>query len=95
MLLAQEPHQVLKDVILDFPSIDLADDAVVLLVDVAVQRRARNPRNVTTIKVEWSSVRVHALAALARSSALAGCNFHFYDCTGQNPVSLLVYQHQT
>ena len=66
MLLAQdEHHRVLRVVFLDFPGIDLTDEAVALLVDAAVQRCEKNPRNVNTLKVEGSSVGVCSFAALS------------------------------
>jgi hypothetical protein len=96
MLLDPEHHRVLRFVVLDFLGIDLADRAVALLVDAAVQRCVNHPRNVHILKVEGSSIGVHALTALtASTTALPGCKFHFYDSFEQKPVSPLVYAHQT
>ena len=76
MLLAQdEHHRVLRVVFLDFPDIDLTDEAVALLVDAAVQRCEKNPRNVNTLKVEGSSVGVCAFAALSVWVTFVFCDF--------------------
>ena len=88
-------HRVLRVVFMDFPGTDLTDEAVALLMDVAVQRCVNNPRNVNTLKVEGSSVGVHAWTALAASTALPGCKFHFYNSFWQKPVSPLLSVHQT
>jgi hypothetical protein len=95
MLLAPEQHR-LRFVVLDFLGMDLSDRAVALLVDAAVQRCVNHPRNVHILKVEGSSVGVHALTALtACTTTLPGCKFHFYDSFQQKPVSPLIYLHQT
>ena len=69
----------LRGVSLDFCGIDLTDEAVAFMVDVAVRRSTCNHRNQTTLKVEGSSVGARALDALSTSTALLGCKFSFYN----------------
>ena len=85
-------REVLRDVFLNFYENDLTDESVALMVRVAVQRSTDNHKNRTTLKVEGSSVGVHALNALSTATALLGCKFTFFNSKPMSPLVSL-YQH--
>ena len=70
-----DPNRALRLLSLDVFDIDLTDEAVAFLVDVGVDRYMKNRRNITTLRVEGSSVGPETLKALATSVACPGFKF--------------------
>jgi hypothetical protein len=71
-------ESVLRNLCLDFQGPPLTDFAVSLLVYVAAERRRHSQSNVTTLRIQGSSVGFHSLHALSLSAGLTGCSFHFF-----------------